>query len=49
MFRRSNSGALFFLRREAYFKENAIVDFIFFMNMEIATKFEVVEFSITHN
>ena len=43
MFRRSNSGEFFFLRRETNSKENA--DYInkIFMNIEIATNFKAVK------
>ena len=42
MFRMSNSGGLFFLRRETYSKENVFYLFIVIDNMEIATNFEAI-------
>ena len=41
MCRRSNSGELFFLRRETHSKENVV--FFFFMNMESTSNFEAVK------
>lgn len=48
MFRMNISGESFILRRETNYKEYAIF-LLFFMIIEVATKFKAIKFRITHN
>ena len=49
MFRRSNGVEFFLLRRDTYSKETAFFYKEIFMNMEIPTSCEAVNFRVTYS